>query len=207
METKMSENANNKNYKTPLYTTLAVVIAIFGLALICSVVLLVLWYSIGYSVWMFGRSSSDLLPAFTAVSFLLTFIPSLVIVMCEKQKLKKILIPVCILSVVVSAAIVIITAAFVEPEKNYYLMASDEARYDIIACEMTKGDNNNVIFYQKIDAITMRRISVTPCISREYRPISSGLAQIKWNNSGFRLVFPNDNGEYVIEQVYLFIQD
>lgn len=203
----MSENVNNsKSYKTPLYTTLAVVMTIAGLALICGIVLLVLWYDMGYSVWMFGCSSSELLPGFIAVSVLLVLIPLLVILMCEKSNLRKILIPVCILSVAAAAAFVIISA-MLEPEKNYYSMESDEALYEIIACEMSKDGVNNVIFYQKIDGMTMRRISNTQCLSSDYRPISSGYAHVRWTRYGFVLVFPNSEGEYVIEQVYSFIRE
>jgi len=107
----MSES--KRSHKGLIYTILGVVMSISVILLICAVVFLILYKTKGFSIWMFGAGSEEILPILLTASLLLTVLPAAFIVMNEKKTLKVamlITMAACVLASGVYLTISLITA-------------------------------------------------------------------------------------------------
>ena len=183
--------------KGVLYSIFGTVMSVALIALIAGIVFFILGVTKNYSVWIFGKGSQEVLPIFIGASFLLLALPALVILMIESKKLRKIAVATSVACVCITTAVVTVTM-LTAPNNYYTTMVSDNGRYTIIICEASKGDLNEVIFYQLYSDNLMRKVSTTRCICEGYRPISSGNVEIEWSAHVFTVKIPDDGeGDYL----------
>jgi len=191
---------NKKSKKGIIYGAFAVVMAVALICFTSGVVLWMLGKLKNYSVWMFGVGSSELLPPFISASFLLLVLPALIILACEVKRLRIASYAGMAVSVCAVALILTLTLA-ASPDNHYTIEVSDNGLYTVIVCEASKGDINEVIFYQLVGDSFMRRLSTSRCICDGYRPISSGEVEIEWNRHVFTVKVPTGSeGEFLRQQ-------
>lgn len=177
--------------KTALYAVLLTVASVAFIAFVCGIVLLVLWYTKNYSLWLLGRSSSEIIPVLLASSFILFAVPALTILFIEKKLSRNIavtLISLCVLIPIVTALLTYLA----EPEKTYTRVTSDNGKYTLVVCEADFGESTEVIFYQLLDGITMKSVSRTRLILPVKLPYTTDYMTISWLQGGFDVRYPSE---------------
>ena len=159
-----------------------------------------------HSVWMFGKTSSEILPFLLPISFLCTLLPLSVILAIENTKYRKLCLIVIPILTVASASWLIASVTAIKPYV-YTLNTSPEGNFTIVVAE-PMNDGDGVKFYQLFeDGFTMKLMSVSESVAKGVTPFKKGHASIEWNAYAFMVTYTDPETGDTTREMYTCMPD
>ena len=142
------------------------------------------------SLWFFGISSEEIMPALGAVSGFSTVFFFSFYLSSQKSKHRAVI---GVVSFIVSV-LLMIEVGFAysrQPEYEYFKLVSDDKKHEIIIKEGSFLLSGQGAFYEKTSPITMAQIGGYST-DDGYRPFTDNRYEFDWNENGFEVTYSFD---------------